>query len=129
MALSCIPLSKIPGGLLTLFNQYKNDSFILKSLKSEGDAFMRVSQLIDVEDTNDNRSDYGFLVWQSEREARMNQEKNVELLKVFCFSLTDFWSGCWQESFRKNHERTFWVENIVPKFKYLGSNENIVFSW
>ncbi|KAI8967679.1 hypothetical protein BDF20DRAFT_839892 [Mycotypha africana] len=139
MALSCIPLSKIPGDMLTLFYQYQNDNFILKSLKSQDDVFNRIRQLIDIEDTIDNRTDYGFFVWQSEREARMKQEKNVELLKVFCFCLTDFWSCCWQETFRKDHEcedhvksynanqieKNFWLNSTSSCFSDgVGRNNN-----
>ncbi|KAI8085779.1 uncharacterized protein B0P05DRAFT_466409 [Gilbertella persicaria] len=129
LALSCVPLSNIPAPLLNIYQQHRNDQFNLKSLRGEPTLHAKMIEILDVEDNDNNRANFAFELWKSEKEARDANEKNLELYKMFGLCLTDFWGICFQDDFRKDHERSFWVERIVPLFKYLGASDQVVFSW
>lgn len=129
LALSCVPLSKIPVPLLNIYQQHRNDQFNLKSLRGEPTLHAKMIEILDVEDNDNNRANFAFELWKSEKEARDANEKNLELYKMFGLCLTDFWGICFQDDIRKDHERSFWVERIVPLFKYLGASDQVVFSW
>ncbi|KAI8330033.1 hypothetical protein BD560DRAFT_303337, partial [Blakeslea trispora] len=109
--------------------QHRNDQFNLKSLRGEPILHDKMIKLLDVEDNESNRANFAFELWKNEKEARDANEKNLELYKMFSLCLTDFWVICFQDDFRKDHERSFWVERIVPLFKYLGASDQVVFSW
>ncbi|KAI9256802.1 hypothetical protein EDC94DRAFT_677405 [Helicostylum pulchrum] len=128
LALSCVPLSKIPVPLLNIYQQHRNDQFNLKSLRGEPTLHAKMIEILDVEDNDNNRANFAFELWKSEKEARDANEKNLELYKMFGLCLTDFWGICFQDDFRKDHARSFWVERIVPLFKYLGASDQVVFS-
>ncbi|KAG1560055.1 hypothetical protein G6F49_003052 [Rhizopus delemar] len=129
LALSCVPLSKIPAHLLNLYQQHRDDQFNIKSLRGEPALHASMIRILDVKDNDNNRANFAFELWKCEKEARDANEKNLELYKILGLCLTDFWGICFQDDFRKDHERSFWVERIVPLFKYLGANDQIVFSW
>ncbi|KAG1049279.1 hypothetical protein G6F43_008386 [Rhizopus delemar] len=92
LAVSCVPLSRIPAPLLNLYQQHRNDQFNIKSLRGEPALHTSMIKIFDVEDNDNNRANFAFELW-------------------------------------KYHERSFWIERIVPLFKYLGVNDQIVFSW
>ncbi|KAG1142502.1 hypothetical protein G6F37_008732 [Rhizopus arrhizus] len=117
LVLSCIVLSKIPAPLLNLYQQHRNDQFNLKCLRDEPALHANMIKILDVEDKDNNRVNFAFELWKCEKEARDANEKNLELYKMLGLCLTDFWGICFQDDFRKDHERSFWVERIVPLFK------------
>lgn len=44
--------------------------------------------------------------------------------------MTDFWGLFMRQNFNRGHERTFWVEYVVPIFKHFSIiNKETVFSW
>lgn len=122
LLLSCVPLSKIPAHLLNIYQQHREDQLNLKSLRGESTLHAKMVKLLEVEDSENSRSNFAFEIWKTEKEARNANEKNLELYKVFGLCLTYFWGVCFQTDFRKDHERSFWVERIVPLFKYLGAS-------
>lgn len=113
--------------LLSIYQQHRNDQFNLKSLRGKPTLHAKIIEILDVEDNDNNRTNFAFELWKSEKEARDANEKNLELYKMFGLCLTDFWGICFQDGFRKDHERSFWVERIVPLFKYLGASDQVVF--
>ncbi|KAI8394342.1 uncharacterized protein BYT42DRAFT_610059 [Radiomyces spectabilis] len=83
----------------------------------------------------DSSSDASFSllsqqVWTAERAARSAQDvtgHEEKLFRHFGCCLTDFWSTCFALDFCKEEERFFWVEGVVPLFKYLGNTSGVVF--
>lgn len=57
--------------------------------------------------------DFASKVWAAEREARdaACDEKYRQVFRVVALYLTDFWL-----MFRVNHERSYWMERMVPLF-------------
>jgi hypothetical protein len=103
--------------LLNLYQQHRNDQFNLKSLRDEPALHANMIKILDVEDNDNNRANFAFELWKCEKEARDANEKNLELYTMLGLCLTDFWRICFQDDFRKDHERSFWVARIVPLFK------------
>ncbi|SAM03044.1 hypothetical protein [Absidia glauca] len=71
-------------------------------------------------------------VWAAERTARSAQDvtPNEEFFfRLLGCCLTDFWSMCFALDFCKDKDRSFWVERVVPLFKYVGNNSRVVFAW
>lgn len=83
-------------------------------------------------DNDDIDNDFASKIWEMEKSMRgkTNDNNNEhEVLRLICLCLTDYLAMCYRSTFRVNHhERTFWVERIVPFFKYLDTTTNVVFS-
>lgn len=65
--------------------------------------------------------DFASKVWMEDRQTRASTE-DADIHQVS--HLVAF-----QGTFRMDHERSFWVERVIPFFKYLGSMSRVVFSW
>ncbi|KAI9485277.1 MAG: hypothetical protein EXX96DRAFT_592492 [Benjaminiella poitrasii] len=85
--------------------------FNLKSLRGEPTLQAKIIEILDVEDNDNNGANFAFELWKSE-EAREVNEKNLKLYKIFGLCLTDFWGICFQDDFRKDHKRSFWIKRI-----------------
>ncbi|CAO3699389.1 unnamed protein product [Rhizopus stolonifer] len=111
LALSCVPLSKIPAPLLNIYQQHRNDQFNLKSLRDEPTLHAKMIEILDEEDNDNNRANFAFVLWKIEKEARDANEKNLELYKMFGLCLTDFWGICFQDDFPSDQVVFSWCED------------------
>lgn len=90
LAVSCVPLSRIPAPLLNLYQQHRNDQFNIKSFRGEPALHTSMIKIFDVEDNDNNRANFAFELWKCEKETRDANETNLELYKVLGLCLTDF---------------------------------------
>ncbi|KAI7848571.1 hypothetical protein BDC45DRAFT_540859 [Circinella umbellata] len=53
-----------------------------------------------------------------------------DIFRFITLTIMDFWGMSSRNNFEKKHERSFWMESVVPIFKYMSVMNNlIVFSW
>lgn len=60
LALSCVPLSKIPAPLLNIYLQHRNDQFNVKSLRGEPTLHAEMIEILDVEDNDNYRANFAL---------------------------------------------------------------------
>ncbi|KAG0175168.1 hypothetical protein DFQ30_000107 [Apophysomyces sp. BC1015] len=119
-----------PPSLRSALDKQRDAQFRLASLSSYPRVLEQVKSLL-VDGNDEINTDFANKVWVAERTSKhiTNDVDDQKAFRFLALRLTDFWSMCFQGTVRANHERTFWVERVVPFFKYVGSTPRIVFSW
>lgn len=109
-----------------LYNQYKNEQKENYSLKSLG-LFDQVVGLLDSETSYES-----FLeeMWASKLSERQDNRKET-FFNIVKYSLTAFHLVCRSSPINiSNHERTHFVENIIPSLLALGKTLDFIeFKW
>jgi hypothetical protein len=109
-----------------LYNQYKNEQKENYSLKSLG-LFDQVVGLLDSEISYES-----FLeeMWASKLSERQDNRKET-FFNIVKYSLTAFHLVCRSSPINiSNHERTHFVENIIPSLLALGKTLDFIeFKW
>ena len=112
----------------SIFHRYKQQQESLETLKSSALIY---NELINLLDETTNFEDFPINVWKTYgKSISWEPSATKDLVRVISLTLTDFWGMASRKDFEKKHERSFWVETIVPMFKYLATTSNLlVLSW
>ncbi|KAG2220837.1 hypothetical protein INT45_004498 [Circinella minor] len=112
ICLSCVE-NDIPAHLQHEYETIRQETFQMISItKFENTDNMIKAALQEGVDSEDVV--YGL--WNADREARQTMgttDNEKEVNRLPCLGLTDFRSMCMNDSFRGDHERSFWVERVV----------------
>ena len=110
------------------FQKHKSDQELLATLKS----YPQVKQvLIELMRDDVPFDDFPEQLWGMRAQSKELQDTGAkDIFRFIVLTMTDFWGMASRNDFEKNHERSFWVESVVPIFKYMAATNNlIVFSW
>jgi hypothetical protein len=82
-----------------------------------------------MEDDVDNNT-FPRILWNFQTQATTWSSIEKDFFSAVAITMTDFWGLFMRQDFNRVHERTFWVEYVVPIFKHFSAiNKGIVFSW
>ncbi|KAI9344459.1 hypothetical protein BD770DRAFT_397580 [Pilaira anomala] len=127
LALSSMPLYQVPALLREALSNHVSDQQALRSLNKYQELLRILKKLLD--DDVDEPT-FPCTLWSFQAEARTWVEAERMLFSVVGIIMTDFWGLFKRHSFVQDHERTFWVEYIVPIFKHFSIiNKEVLFSW
>ncbi|KAG2227189.1 hypothetical protein INT45_008433 [Circinella minor] len=112
----------------SVFQKHKSEQEILATLTS----FPQVKRfLIELMCENVPFDDFPEKLWGMRTQSKEWEDATAkDIFRFIALSMTDFWGMSSRNNFEKKHERSFWVESVVPIFKYMAVTNNlIVFSW
>ncbi|EIE82629.1 hypothetical protein G6F55_000995 [Rhizopus delemar] len=127
IAISSMPLFLMPPFLREVLNSNYADQKVLKSLGNFPSVLRILNQMMD---DNVEYSTFPQNLWSFQSQAIMWSPLENEFFSVIAIIMTDFWGLFKRIDFNRNHERTFWVEYVVPLFKHFSTmNKGVIFSW
>ncbi|KAI7855069.1 hypothetical protein BDC45DRAFT_556577 [Circinella umbellata] len=122
IAFSSVAETSIHSPTRSIFHRYKQQQESLETLKSSQPIF---KELINLLDETIDFEDFSMNVWKIWEPSAAK-----DLVRVISLTLTDFWGMTSRKNFDTKQERSFWVETVVPMFKYLATTGNLlVLSW
>ncbi|KAG2220813.1 hypothetical protein INT45_004474 [Circinella minor] len=128
IAFSSMAETSIHPPTRSIFHRYKQQQESLETLKS---SQLIYKELINILDETIDFEDFPMNVWKMYgNSTSWELSAAKDLVRVISLTLTDFWGMASRKNFDTKQERSFWVETIVPMFKYLATTSNLlVFSW
>ncbi|KAI9007857.1 hypothetical protein CLU79DRAFT_829619 [Phycomyces nitens] len=111
--------------VLFVSNHYLTDQVNLLELKKYPTAYKLLIQAMDVP-----LSTLPHFLWTFQIEDNTNSD-DLTFVNIIRCILTDFYSKCQRNPhFQPKHERTFWVDRVVPIFQALGDHSQLLgFQW
>ncbi|RCH84738.1 hypothetical protein CU097_008640, partial [Rhizopus azygosporus] len=109
-----------------LYKQYKNEQKENYSLKSLG----LIDQVVELSDSETSYESFLEEMWASKLNNRQDNRKET-FFNIVKYSLTAFHLACRSSHINiSNHERTHFVENIIPSLLALGKTLDFIeFKW
>ncbi|KAG2210573.1 hypothetical protein INT47_002515 [Mucor saturninus] len=127
IGISSAPLSSMPNFLRETLNHNHADQKALRSLNNFPNTLQIIKYMM--EDDVDKNT-FPQILWSFQTQAMTWSCIERGLFSTFAIIMTDFWGLYMRQNFNRDHERTFWVEYVVPIFKHFTIiNKEIVFSW
>lgn len=101
---------------------------LLESLSKKPDVYAYLQQLVITTDP----TTFMKSIWSQDLPPCTTDLQN-QFLMVVQYTLTDYHGMIGLDSnqpYNHNHERTFWVERVIPMFKYFSKKTGLVsFKW
>jgi hypothetical protein len=125
VAISDIHVSEMPEALSHTLTQNLDDQQALGSLQKLPNLLPILRALLD---DSTKYETFPTEIWKHQAAAVKWIPQEQELYSVLGMILTDYWGLLKRLAFNRLHERTFWVEYVVPLFKHFTNLHNDIVS-
>ncbi|KAI9265471.1 hypothetical protein EDC94DRAFT_693140 [Helicostylum pulchrum] len=127
IAISSMPVSMIPSFLRKELEKNQANEKAFASLGRFPHVLTAIKHMMDEDVVYET---FPMNLWSFQAQAITWSTEENNFYSVVSIVLTDFWGLFKRDTFNIEHERTFWVEYVVPVFKHFFSiNKGVIFSW
>lgn len=126
IAISSMPVSMIPSFLRKELEKNQANEKAFASLGRFPHVLTAIKHMMDEDVVYET---FPMNLWSFQAQAITWSTEENDFYSVVSIVLTDFWGLFKRDTFNIEHERTFWVEYVVPVFKHFSSiNKGVIFS-
>ncbi|KAI9005467.1 hypothetical protein CLU79DRAFT_806723 [Phycomyces nitens] len=121
IAISSVSPFLIPDFLREVLDTNRTDQKALKGLNTFPNVLHILKQVMD---DDVEYATFPQFLWEYQILWKLPFFSTIAII------MTDFWGLFKRTAFNRDHERTFWVEYVVPIFKHFSiMNNEVIFSW